>query len=158
MDAITARILDISLNRLKEGLRVCEVYTRQVIGSREWSTSLKTLRHNAETIYPNNIYHEIRAYRNTERDPGRAPREKKSGKDTVYDIAAASFKRVQEAARTLEEFSKPYSLAIAQKWKYMQPYVMMLPEAQLINVYRMTFLLYKSKTLIIEGVGGGGVW
>ena len=39
------RVMDANLNRAKEGLRVCEDICRFVYDQRQWTSGLKTIRH-----------------------------------------------------------------------------------------------------------------
>lgn len=108
------RILDANLNRAREGLRVLEEIARFVLEDQERTARLKDLRHNLTGQagqLPGGQMELVRS-RDASGDVGAQSwtlREKDRG--SLFDLAAANFKRVQEAARVLEEFGKLAGLA-----------------------------------------------
>src|SRR5436305_1724647 len=101
------RILDAEANRAAEGLRVIEDYLRFVLADGHLTELAKRLRHDLKSaLAPLNTADRLAA-RESASDVGAvlaAP--PGSGRASAADVAAASFKRVQQAIRSLEEFSK----------------------------------------------------
>jgi thiamine-phosphate pyrophosphorylase len=103
----TARIVDASANRAREGLRVLEDFARFVRGDALVSAGLKSLRHDlagALDQLPANL---LLQARDTLHDVGTSistPRELQRG--SPLDVARANAKRLQEALRSLEEYGK----------------------------------------------------
>lgn len=110
------RILDAAANRAGEGLRVVEEFARFALNDAHLSRLLKECRHDLAAAL-NSIPEANRlAARDTVGDVGTAigtPSE--YARLTPVDVARASFKRVQEALRTLEEYGKLIDSALAQR-------------------------------------------
>ncbi len=103
----TYRILDAAANRASEGLRVVEDYARFGLNDAHLSRLLKECRHELAATLSSLSVKQRLAARDTLGDVGTSistPSEYQRG--STSDVACASFKRVQEALRTLEEFSK----------------------------------------------------
>jgi thiamine-phosphate pyrophosphorylase len=101
------RAVDAAANRADEGLRVVEDYLRFVLDDRHLTESCKAIRHeltDALAVFPLEQRH---AARDTLGDVGTDvtldSEQSRRGPDAV---AQASLKRVQQALRSLEEFSK----------------------------------------------------
>jgi thiamine-phosphate pyrophosphorylase len=97
------RICDANLNRAKEGLRVVEEYIRFYIEDEKMLKDIRDVRHKISEI-SKEIYPKILIERNVVLDHGAKIIEKK--RDDLKSVITANFKRVQEALRVLEEFSK----------------------------------------------------
>ncbi|MGQ9711882.1 MAG: thiamine phosphate synthase [Desulfotomaculales bacterium] len=108
------RILDVNLNRAREGLRVAEDIARFTAGDAELAGALKALRHRLTEIEDGIPGGRARllAARDVGTDTGAATREEAPGRGT-YATAAANLKRAQEACRVLEETAKTFSPATA---------------------------------------------
>ena len=103
----TFRILDAAANRAGEGLRVVEDFARFGLDDAHLSRLLKECRHELASTLAALPEASRLAARDTLGDVGTAigtPSEYRRG--SAVDVARASFKRVQEALRTLEEFGK----------------------------------------------------
>ncbi|MEO1236902.1 MAG: thiamine phosphate synthase, partial [Planctomycetota bacterium] len=104
-----ARLIDANANRAREALRVMEDAARFLLNDADLSADLKTLRHDlaaALTTIPN-----LTANRDTPGDVGTTlttPREHFRG--SVADVAVAAGKRLSEALRSIEEFTKTLPL------------------------------------------------
>lgn len=101
------RILDANINRASEGLRVLEDMARFYYNNRAFSKRLKELRHsirkNVSKLLPDLLdsrdsANDVGVKTSMELDIDR--------KASVTELAAANFKRVQEALRTVEESLK----------------------------------------------------
>lgn len=101
------RIIDVNCNRLREALRVIEEYFRFIVSDENISSQLKQLRHSLEKIDNSLDLLSLLRSRDTLTDPfaGIVSKEE-TNRTTLQDLLAANFKRAQEAARVLEEYSK----------------------------------------------------
>ncbi|MFH0919144.1 MAG: thiamine-phosphate pyrophosphorylase [Fibrobacterota bacterium] len=117
-DSDLYRVLDANFNRLREGLRVIEEVVRLVKNDGESAATLKSLRHAvAECEMRIDRGRRLRA-RDSEGDVGRAGSAGLEGeRKDLADITASNFKRCQEAARTLEEFTKLVDVSVAEAVK-----------------------------------------
>jgi len=113
------RVVDVNLNRAGEGLRVLEEITRFVLNDVDLTACIKEIRHNLNAIVSElpDLRYEIIYSRDSEGDVGSGSWTKgESTRDSLFALATANFKRVQEAARVLEEFGKLLGLP-AQEFK-----------------------------------------
>jgi thiamine-phosphate pyrophosphorylase len=101
------RILDASANRVGEGLRVIEEFARFDLNDAHFSRLLKECRHEftaALMMVPERFR---LAARDTPGDVGTAIGTlSEYQRSSLLDVVRASFKRVQESLRTLEEYGK----------------------------------------------------
>ena len=101
------RIIDANCNRLREALRVIEEYFRFIASDEKISIQLKQLRHSLEKIDNSLDFLSLLKSRDTKTDPFACIVSKEeTNRTTLQDLLAANFKRAQEAARVLEEYSK----------------------------------------------------
>ena len=112
------RILDANLNRASEGLRVIEDGVRFILNQRDLTRQTREIRHSlmkkAGEI-PGAHWEKLIASREVGGDVG-----KDLGKEerkNFRDLITANFHRVEEAQRSLEEFGKLFSPALAQSFK-----------------------------------------
>ena len=106
-DARVLRLLDAAANRAREGLRVAEDYVRFVLDDPFLTSELKQLRHALTALIQRIPLEQRLASRDTSRDVGTAittPSEQI--RQHGQDVVRASFGRLQESLRSLEEFSK----------------------------------------------------
>lgn len=96
-------IIDANINRVSEGLRVIEEYTRFIAQHKPLTDQLATLRKqvNQTESYQQKTHH--LAARNTTHDM-RAMDPPTQRKNT-FDILKANFKRIEEGLRVLEEYT-----------------------------------------------------
>jgi thiamine-phosphate pyrophosphorylase len=113
------RIIDANLNRLREALRVIEEYFRFLSADKRRATTLKLMRHSLEDIETSLGGSALVASRNVAADPlAYENRPEELSRSGARDVLRANFKRGQEAARVIEEFSKVSAvLAVSQKAK-----------------------------------------
>ena len=116
IDLRTARIIDVNLNRLTEGLRVVEDIVRLALEERRLLAAIRKLR--------TQVGQDVRALRRqvipsrkSETDLGRGDRFDKAKRKSLEDVLLASFKRAEESARVLEEVLKIAEPALAGKLK-----------------------------------------
>lgn len=107
------RILDANINRAQEGLRVCEEYVRFVLEDPQISKVLKGLRHRfqeAEVILISVIGDKLLLNRDTPGDIGtKISTNTEVNRKSILSVVKASIKRLEEALRVLEEYSKTIS-------------------------------------------------
>ena len=101
------RILDASLNRAAEGLRVVEDYVRFVLDERFLTSEIKSLRHElaaaAAAIPPADRH----AARNTSHDVGTSlSTSAEQKRSDLWSVCLASLKRTEQSFRSLEEYGK----------------------------------------------------
>ena len=104
------RILDAAANRAREGLRVVEDFVRLTLDDSHLSRRVKELRHQLSSLMAGLSDMRLIQSRDTRGDVGTAistPQE--MSRSSLEDVLKAGLKRAQEAARTLEEFSKVIS-------------------------------------------------
>ena len=106
-DHQTLRILDAAANRAREGLRVVEDFVRFALDDGHITRQVKQLRHDLTSVLLRLPTTDLIASRDTTGDVGTGiSTAAEASRANPSDVAAASFKRLQEALRTLEEFSK----------------------------------------------------
>ncbi|MFX4212768.1 thiamine-phosphate pyrophosphorylase [Aliarcobacter butzleri] len=110
------RLIDANLNRLREGIRVVEDIFRYVYNNKEVATKLKNLRHLART----QNYYELLETRDVKNDVLRESIKSEQNRDNLNSILIANFKRAQESARVLEEFTKLTSIKDTENFKYIR--------------------------------------
>ncbi|MFA5410315.1 MAG: thiamine-phosphate pyrophosphorylase [Candidatus Omnitrophota bacterium] len=115
----TDRIIDANINRLREGLRVCEEITRFVLNSRLLTEDFKKIRHSINLLIkrmPAGI--ELIKKRDSLKDIGsRIYIKDEFRRSSCEDIFFANMQRVKESARVLEEFSKLKDVNLARGFK-----------------------------------------
>lgn len=120
-DIATLRILDAAANRTREGLRVIEDYVRFVLDDRHLTDVCKQLRHDlTQALGQIAVEHRLAA-RETQADVGTAltaPTEQ--SRADLTSVLAASFGRLQESLRSLEEFGKLLDPAVAAVCKQLR--------------------------------------
>ena len=104
---VPLRILDASLNRATEGLRVVEDYVRFVLDDAHLTEQFKQLRHKLAAAGAALPLPQRYAARDTQQDVGTTittPSEVR--RVDAWEVCVASFERVKQSLRSLEEFSK----------------------------------------------------
>ena len=101
------RIIDANLNRVKEGLRVCEEVARFILDSRKFTADFKKIRHEIDDIVRRNYSASLLLKeRNSNSDVGRLNSRGELKRANCKEIFWANIQRVKESLRVLEEFSK----------------------------------------------------
>ncbi len=103
------RIIDANLNRLREGLRVCEEVARFILDSKSLTLDFKCLRHDIKNIlkcFPGDLRKNLINFRDSNSDVGRPTSLIENKRKDIKDIFTANMQRVKESVRVLEEFSK----------------------------------------------------
>jgi len=112
----TLRLIDANLNRLREGIRVVEDIFRYMYNDQETALKLKSLRHLARL----DNYIELLETRDVKNDVLRSSIKSEQNRTDLYSILIANFKRAQESARVLEEFTKLTSIKDSENFKYIR--------------------------------------
>lgn len=101
------RVIDANLNRLREGLRVCEEYFRFVKNETNPSTKIKEIRHLCKNLEEFFEKDKLFSSRDSINDPfAKGLSAKESERKNIDGLFNANIKRSQEAARVIEEFAK----------------------------------------------------
>jgi thiamine-phosphate pyrophosphorylase len=101
------RVLDASLNRAAEGLRVVEDYARLVLDDPFLTGQTKALRHDLTTASEAIPSADRHAARDTLADVGTIiSTAEESQRGDAWDVCAASLKRTAQSLRSLEEYGK----------------------------------------------------
>jgi thiamine-phosphate pyrophosphorylase len=102
------RIIDANINRLKEGLRVCEEISRFIMNDRKLTVQFKKTRHSLDSLACRlaPIAQRLRG-RKSLKDVGKNVHlETELKRNDLADIFYANIQRVKESTRVLEEFAK----------------------------------------------------
>jgi thiamine-phosphate pyrophosphorylase len=114
--AATNRILDASLNRARESLRVLDDYARFALNDRVLTEEFKALRHRLVAAVRAVPGLALLASRDTPGDVGTTVT---AGKEYVRssprESAGVNAKRLQEALRSVEEYGKPFGERFARE-------------------------------------------
>ena len=111
------RILDANVNRVKEGLRVCEDICRFVWDEPRATKELKAIRHAVTSALQDLDMKELIGARDIAGDVGKASRKSELTRRDVKDIFLANAQRCKESLRVLEEFAKLLNGSCARKFK-----------------------------------------
>lgn len=101
------RILDVNLNRAREGLRVVEEVCRFHMNSQKYFLRLKELRHLLKEAETNLAITPV-LFREADSDVGKEPHPLEKTRRDLKGLLRANCRRVEESLRVLEEFSKFY--------------------------------------------------
>jgi thiamine-phosphate pyrophosphorylase len=117
----TYRVIDANLNRVKEGLRVCEEVMRFILDNHKYTALLKKIRHEVDIlsrkIYSTSV---LLATRKSHGDVGRFNSQGELKRSDCKDIFWANLQRVKESLRVLEEFSKLVNIKAAKGFKQLR--------------------------------------
>jgi thiamine-phosphate pyrophosphorylase len=106
-DDAAIRILDASLNRASEGLRVVEDYVRFVLDDAHLTGQLKRLRHDLAAAGGALPVSDRHAARDTAHDVGTTvTTASETERADAWIVCVASFERLKQSLRSLEEFAK----------------------------------------------------
>jgi len=115
------RIIDANLNRVKEGLRVCEEITRFILDNHKFTAFFKKLRHQVDTVSRKvSSVSALLSQRKSDGDVGRHNCCGELKRNNCKDIFWANIQRVKESLRVLEEFSKLADSQAAKGFKQLR--------------------------------------
>ena len=115
-DLRAARIIDVNLNRLTEGLRVVEDVVRLALEEPRLLAGIRKLRTQVGRDV-RVLRRQVVVSRRSETDLGRGDRFDRAKRKNLEDVLAANFKRAEESARVLEEVLKVSEPRLAVKLK-----------------------------------------
>ena len=116
MEMAELRIVDASLNRAGEGLRVIEDFVRFVLDDPFLTTKTKELRHDLAAATDRIASSDRHAARDTNRDVGTSiSHDREEQRADAWDVCAASLKRTEQALRSLEEYGKLIDSSFARQ-------------------------------------------
>jgi thiamine-phosphate pyrophosphorylase len=107
------RLIDANLNRLREGIRVCEDVERYINDNKNLSQKLKSIRHDCRV---KNFETYLKS-RDIVGDVLKKTTISESTRKDIKSLQIANIKRAQESARVLEESLKLVDEAEAEKFK-----------------------------------------
>lgn len=107
------RLIDANLNRLREGIRVVEDIFRYIYNDKQTASQLKQLRHQSRVAF----YDDLLASRDIRNDVLKKSTSSEQNREDLYSILIANFKRAQESARVLEEFTKLQDIQYSETFK-----------------------------------------
>lgn len=122
------RVLDVNLNRAREGVRVLEDTARLVWDDDGLFRGLRSVRHALDRA-TRVAYPKLVAARESEGDPGRKVPEKK--RRDQKGLVAANFRRAEEALRVLEEYGKVISPRASGRFKALRYKLYVLEKSSL---------------------------
>lgn len=108
------RLIDANLNRAREGLRVIEDTVRFILNDTKLYHEIRLLRHRLTEI-TGKIYPVLLKSRNSATDIGRVIHEGK--RKNTKNLIIANSRRVEEALRVLEEYSRLVSVSAGEQFK-----------------------------------------
>lgn len=111
------RIIDANINRVKEGLRVCEEIARFILDDRALTADFKKIRHAIDTIKIPIKKSVLIEERNPKKDVGRNIYVNELKRKGYQDIFFANIQRAKESIRVLEEFNKLINIETAINFK-----------------------------------------
>ncbi|MFH1664639.1 MAG: thiamine-phosphate pyrophosphorylase [Candidatus Omnitrophota bacterium] len=119
MDKGVYRIIDANLNRVMEGIRVCEDIIRFSSNNERLTFKLKTLRHEVFSAIKDlrkEHLEELVSSRDLN-DVGMRSTDSEKKKDNLVDLFLANTQRGKESLRVLEEVLKLLDQELSQKFK-----------------------------------------
>ncbi|MDP3142545.1 MAG: thiamine-phosphate pyrophosphorylase [Candidatus Omnitrophota bacterium] len=119
IDKKILRIIDANINRLKEGLRVCEDAVRFGLDSSKLTIGFKQVRHRlVEALKVLRVdTEELLASRDIRKDVGKPSVPSELLRRNFREVFLANLQRIKESVRVLEEFSKIYDQRAALYFK-----------------------------------------
>jgi len=117
------RILDVNLNRMREGLRVCEDVLRFIYENEDLTKQLKDIRHELTEVLSSDFYNkkELTESRDVDNDKTKYLNpDSEFKRDNIEDVFKINMQRVQESLRVLEEITKLESLDLSKNFKLLR--------------------------------------
>ena len=116
------RMLDVNLNRSREGLRVVEDYYRFICQENGLRQKIRSIRHALDSISADKkLIVTLIAARNTKNDLGKEVDCLEMNRTAMFDVIYANFQRAKESLRVLEELFKiidKKKVGIAKRIRY----------------------------------------
>jgi thiamine-phosphate pyrophosphorylase len=140
------RIIDANLNRATEGLRVVEEYARFALDDSRLARCCKSIRHRLiETLRA----HDYPAARDTAGDVGCQIQTKTEYERTnLTDVVQASFQRVQQALRSIEEYGKTIDAELGREVELLR-YETYMIQRQMVRSTSRTAQLQSARLYVL---------
>lgn len=120
MDRGVYRIIDANLNRVMEGIRVCEDIIRFASDNEKLTAKLKGLRHEVfdsiKALRKEHLEEFVEA-RDLNNDVGKKSNSSEKNRENLVDLFLANTQRGKESLRVLEEVLKLFDSDLSQKFK-----------------------------------------
>jgi hypothetical protein len=138
------RVIDANLNRVKEGLRVCEDTSRFILDSPVITAQFKDIRHRISAALKTLGWQarELLVSRDILRDVGTKTTRPELLRRDFRDVFSANIQRAKESVRVLEEFTKIYNQKAAGDFKNLRYRIYHLEK---LVMARFAAKLYKSR-------------
>ncbi len=119
MDKGVYRIIDANLNRVMEGIRVCEDIVRFASNNEKLTRKLKDLRHNIFIAIKDLCKEHLKELVSSRdvHDVGVTSSESEKNREDLVDLFLANTQRGKESLRVLEEVLKLFDQDLSQKFK-----------------------------------------
>ena len=113
------RIIDVNLNRSREGLRVCEDIARFMLNDKTITRSFKSLRHGVSALRKGMDLEKLSLLksRSVRGDVGKKTTLREANRKNIKDVFRANTERVKESLRALEEVTKLFDRKISKRFK-----------------------------------------
>ncbi len=113
-----ARLMDANLNRVREGLRVCEDISRFIYEQKDWFLSFRNLRHQVTQLALERMdLSRLTQFRDSENDLGRGIDAAKNENPSHPDLFLRNLQRAKEGFRVLEEFGCEIDPSVRQTFQ-----------------------------------------
>ncbi len=152
-----ARILDVGANRVREAVRVVEDYCRFVLDDAVLSAEAKGLRHAFTTAMAEHAPAGLLQARDTLGDVGTSIHtEAEQTRSSLEDVVRANLKRLEEALRSLEEFSKVVSPVLGRLLEQLRYRAYTLERAVVLGRDARERLAHVRLYVLLSGAGCAG--
>ena len=146
------RILDAAANRAAEGLRVVEDFVRFALDDPHLVASLKTVRHKLTAVLASVPFTDRLRARESLQDVGASiTTEGEFHRPEMASVVAASFHRLQQALRSLEEYSKLYDPDAARRFESLRYQIYTLERAVEITRQSLKRLADAKLYVLLDG-------
>ena len=150
------RVLDASINRAGEGLRVVEDYVRMVTGDAFLSSQLKQLRHDLTTATESIDSAARLAARDSEQDVGRnVQTETEYQREQSSSLIQSNMARVQQSLRAIEEFAKTADPQVAKATEQLRYRAYTVEKAVMTTVLSLKNLGHAKLYVLVNALGDG---
>ncbi len=153
------RVIDANLNRLKEGLRTVEEHARLIWGDSSLTKRSKEIRHEVTVLVERYLsWDDLLSNRNSIQDVGQhLDPETELTREGISSVLVSNLKRVQEAARVLEEYSKLVNTNLSMGFKNIRFDLYNLEQEyfKYQNLFFSLYLLVSGPEGVREAIKGG---
>jgi thiamine-phosphate pyrophosphorylase len=146
------RIIDANFNRATEGLRVVEEYCRFVLADRHLTECCKSLRHELTATVGAIPREQLHVARETQADVGtEVTTSQEENRESLAHVAAASWQRVEQALRAIEEYGKLLAGDLGRRIEQLRYRAYTLAKASVITAESRDRLARARLYVLIDG-------